>query len=174
MKANRLTSRSFQSTGALPQRQPVTAHVLHRLLSGIRFGTLILIEQGQQHEFGEDTSLSCRVRVHSNAVYSKILRGGAVGAAEAYMDGDWSTDNLTDLIRLMVRNRAVLENMQSRMSWLSRLGHAIYHHSRRDTIDGSKRNIADHYDLGNEFFQLFLDATMMYSSGVFRDANDTM
>lgn len=148
--------------------------VVHRLLQGIRFGTLTVVEHGEQRTFGGGDAPHCRVEVKSPAVYGKILSAGAIGGAEAYMDGDWTTDNLTGLIRLLLKNRAVLEKMQSKMSWLSRLGHRLHHYSRRDTIQGSRRNIAEHYDLGNDFFRLFLDPTMMYSSGIFKQKTDSM
>lgn len=170
MKAN-----TFSSTGIQQTVKPsMAAKLFYRVLRDIRHGSITLIEHGQHQMFGVDHDLHCRVQIHSPGVYRKILQGGAVGAAEAYMDGDWSTDNLTDLIRLLLKNRPVLERMQSKMSWLTRLGHKVYHYSRRDTVKGSKRNIADHYDLGNEFFKLFLDPTMMYSSGVFMGMSDTM
>jgi len=169
---------TFNITGsrapASPQRKSFSTMAVHRLLRGVKFGTLTLVENGSEQTFGSGDAPHCRIEVVSPAVYSKILSAGAIGGAEAYMDGDWTADNLTSLIRLLLKNRPVLEKMQSRMSWLSYLAHRIHHYTRRDTIKGSQRNIAEHYDLGNDFFQLFLDPTMMYSSGVFAQKTDTM
>ena len=130
---------------------------------------------GITQTFGQDDEgPNCIVRIHDQAVFRKLIRGGSVGAAEAYMDGDWSTDDLTSVIRLFLQNRQILEDMETRMSWVRRLGLKLDHLARRDSLSGSRRNIAEHYDLGNEFFQLFLDPTMMYSSGVFPSRSDSM
>jgi len=146
-----------------------------KLFSQIKIGTLTLIDVGSSQKFGQcENGLHCTVTVHDRSMFHKIMRGGAVGAAEAYMDGDWTTDDLTGVIRLFLQNRQVLEEMQGKMSWLSKLGLKFFHRVRRDTLAGSRKNIAEHYDLGNEFFRLFLDPTMMYSSGVFTSCSDTM
>ncbi|MBL6691094.1 MAG: class I SAM-dependent methyltransferase [Pseudomonadales bacterium] len=174
MSTNTLPSPALKDSHSAKVSTTMAARLVHHLLGNIRTGSLALVNRQQQLTFGTDPTLNVTVNIHADAVYNKILQGGAIGAAEAYMDGDWTTDNLTDLIRLMLRNRSLLEQMQSRMSWLRRVAHGLYHRSRRDTVTGSKRNIADHYDLGNGFFQLFLDPTMMYSSGVFKHVTDSM
>ncbi len=174
MKANALPTEELRQTRSLSRPIPVAARLVHQLLKRIKFGSLTLVDSGQRFSFGGETRPHCNIRINSPAVYNKVLQGGVVGAAEAYMDGDWSTDNLTGVVRLFVSNRSVMEKMQSEMSWFRRMGYKFFHHLRRDTIKGSKRNIAEHYDLGNEFFKLFLDPTMMYSSGVFKNPSDSM
>jgi cyclopropane-fatty-acyl-phospholipid synthase len=91
-----------------------------------------------------------------------IARGGTIGAAEAYMQGKWETDDLTRVIRVLVRNVDVMDGMErgtaSLMGIVQRLYHRLHENSRR----GARLNIAAHYDLGNEFFSQFLDETMMY------------
>ena len=153
----------------------LVARLVYGLLAQIKRGKLTLVDADSTQIFGhDDGGPDCRVTIHDCSLYRKMMCGGAVGAAEAYMDGDWSTDNLTDLICLFLQNRPVLEEMQGKMSWVSRLGLKLFHYARRDSLAGSRRNIADHYDLGNDFFQLFLDPTMMYSSGVFSTPSDSM
>ena len=100
--------------------------------------------------------------------------GGSVGTAEAYMDGGWESDDLTTLVRIMVRNRDVLDGMEGGLARLATSALRLWHSRRRNTKDGSRRNIAAHYDLGNEFFELFLDESLMYSSAIFVDPNETL
>lgn len=153
----------------------LSTRLAYKLLGQIRRGSLTVVNAGITQTFGQDDEgPNCIVRVHDQVVFRKLIRGGSVGAAEAYMDGDWSTDDLTSVIRLFLQNRQILEDMETRMSWVRRLGLKLYHLGRRDSLSGSRRNIAEHYDLGNEFFQLFLDPTMMYSSGVFPSRSDSM
>jgi cyclopropane-fatty-acyl-phospholipid synthase len=97
-----------------------------------------------------------------------------MAAAEGYMDGQWSCSNLTALIRLMARNQDVLGAMDSRFARVVRVLHGAAHWLRRNTIRGSKKNIEAHYDLSNEFFKLFLDPTMTYSSGIFEKEESTL
>lgn len=174
MKANTLPAGKLRQNRSLSQPVPVAARLVHQLLKRIKYGSLTLIDGDRRITFGTESRPQCSIRINSSTAYNKILQGGVVGAAEAYMDGDWSTENLTGVVRLFVSNRTVMEKMQSEMSWLKRMGYKLFHFLRRDTIKGSKRNIADHYDLGNEFFKLFLDPTMMYSAAVFKDSSDTM
>ena len=150
------------------------ARLLCKLFDHIKYGKLTLVDADSRRVFGDGGGPDCQVNIHDRGFYRKIIKGGAVGAAEAYMDGDWTTDNLTNVIRLFLQNRRVLEGMQGKMSFLSQLALKLYHYARRDSLSGSRRNIADHYDLGNEFFKLFLDPTMMYSSGIFSKRSDSM
>lgn len=152
----------------------LVVRLVHKLLDQIKYGKLTLVDAGSMRIFGGDSGPSCRVHVHDRSFYSKMMRGGAVGAAEAYMDGDWSTENLTDVICIFLKNRPVLEELQGNMSCFNKLGLKLFHYAKRDSLEGSRRNIADHYDLGNDFFQLFLDPTMMYSSGIFSTSSDSM
>ena len=152
----------------------LVARAVYKLLGQIKYGKLTLVDADSTRIFGDDSGPGCRVNIHDRSFYRKMIRGGAVGAAEAYLDGDWSTDNLTVVIRMFLQNRPVLEELQRKMSCFSKLGLKLFHYARRDSLEGSRRNIADHYDLGNDFFQLFLDPTMMYSSGVFSTLSDSM
>lgn len=114
------------------------------------------------------------IQVNDPAFYRAVARNGSVGAAEAYMDGAWRCNDLVGLVRLLVRNRDLLDGMESGSArvggWVMRALHALRGNSR----SGSRRNIAAHYDLGNEFFSLFLSADLMYSSALFEDPVDTL
>ena len=107
-------------------------------------------------------------------VYTKLVLGGSIGAAEAYMDGLWTTSDLTTVIRILARNQHVLKDMDSGAVKISAAINKIIHLFRRNNRDGSKKNIAAHYDLGNDFYKLFLDQTMMYSSGIFSEQKQSL
>jgi len=118
--------------------------------------------------------LSANLEVVDSRFWSSLATGGALGASEAYAEGWWRSNNLTQVIRLLARNRSVLQQVDS---GLARLGAPLlrrWHDARRNTQKGSRENIAAHYDLSNEFFALFLDPTMTYSSGIFATAETTL
>ncbi len=118
--------------------------------------------------------LRCTVWVRDPSMYRTVALGGSVGVGEAYMDGLWDCDDLTSLVRVFVRNRALLDRMET---GLARLGGALLrlvHARRRNTRSGSRRNIAEHYDLGNDLFELFLDDNLMYSSAIFADEHESL
>lgn len=147
--------------------------VLQRLAS-LDTGELTLQDEHGKYVFGRLQSaadLRVSVDIADPRFYSEIALGGSVGAAEAYMQGFWSCDDLTGLVRLLVRNRQVLDNIDSGTGRLMAPLRKILHRINRNTRRGSRRNIAAHYDLGNDFFRLWLDETMMYSSAVFERQN---
>jgi cyclopropane-fatty-acyl-phospholipid synthase len=130
---------------------------------------------GEEHfEFGSAGAGhldAVTVKVLNSDFYQAITLRGSVGAAEAYMDGSWTCSDLTGLVRLLVRNRDTLDGMETGAAriggWLLRVWHAL----KRNSRTGSRRNIAAHYDLGNEFFKLFLSPDLMYSSAVWKDGD---
>lgn len=114
------------------------------------------------------------LRVHSARFYRAVAASGSVGAGESYIAGEWSCDDLVALVRLLVRNRALLDGMEN---GLARFGSALlrgWHALRPNTRRGARRNIAAHYDLGNAFFALFLSDDLMYSSALFAADDDTL
>ena len=144
-----------------------------KLLSGISKGRLIIVDGAEKLDFGNE-GLSVSMQIHDSRVYSHLILGGTIGAAEAFMKGYWTTDNLTGLIQIFLRNRRELGDLSTNFSILKRPFYKIFHKMRRDTPSQSKENISAHYDLGNDFFRLFLDSTLTYSSGYFCDFNDSM
>ncbi|MGH8549090.1 MAG: class I SAM-dependent methyltransferase [Methylococcales bacterium] len=148
--------------------------VLRRLESLIR-GRLIIVEGEQIHRFGEKhASLSATIRVQDSRFYGEIAFGGSIGAGESYMHGYWSCDDLTALIRIMGLNQPVTDHLEGGLALLARPFLKTLHWLNRNTQDGSLRNIAAHYDLGNAMFELFLDPTMMYSCAVFERPDLTL
>jgi cyclopropane-fatty-acyl-phospholipid synthase len=150
--------------------------VLHRL-HGLRYGSLTIIEGEESLTFGESSSacpLSATLHVHDAHFYNDLVFGGSVGAGEAYIKRLWSCDDLTTLVRILVRNREVLDGMEAGPARLTLPLRKAFHVLRRNTRRGSRRNIGAHYDLGNDFFALFLDETMTYSCGIFERADSTL
>ena len=148
----------------------LTKRLVFKLFSGLRHGELVVNDNGETHRFGGgDLSIapSASVAIHEPSAYSRILMGGTMGAAEAYIDGDWSTDQLTNVTRVFSANMPILESMKNNQNWLIKAALKLAHAARKNSLTGSRENIAAHYDLGNDFFSLFLDPTLMYSSAVF-------
>ena len=121
-----------------------------------------------------DASLSAKIEVFDPSFYSDVAFGGTIGAGEAYMRGTWQADDLVNLVRVLLRNRSVLEDMDKGSARLTRPVQNLFHRLNRNTRDGARRNVSAHYDLGNEFFALWLDETMMYSSAIFARETDTL
>lgn len=126
--------------------------------------------------FGTDrgAGLRARIEVLHPQFWADAVFGGTTGAGEAYIHGLWKCDDLTALIRIMVANRRVLEEVDGAATRFAALGRRVGHWLNRNSRAGSRRNIASHYDLGNDFFGLFLDPTMNYSGGIFETADATM
>tara|TARA_R110000772_G_scaffold61283_4_gene138186 strand:+ start:26710 stop:27981 length:1272 start_codon:yes stop_codon:yes gene_type:complete len=151
--------------------------LLLRVLGNFTVGSLTLHDGGETFRVGSsrrDGEPHAEVTVHNPAVYGKLLSGGTIGSGEAYIEGDWSTPDLTTVTRLFSANMLTMEAMERGQSWLVRLGLKLAHGMNRNTHSGSRRNIAAHYDLGNDFFRLFLDPTMMYSSALFPSADSSL
>ena len=139
-------------------------------LSGLRQGQLRIVD-GQGCVLlgtadGPDP-IHATLTIHDPDFYRQVALGGSVGAGESYMDGQWSSDDLVALVRLLVRNRDLLDGMEGGLARLGGWALRAWHALRRNTRSGSRRNIAAHYDLGNPLFRIFLDAEMMYSSALF-------
>jgi cyclopropane-fatty-acyl-phospholipid synthase len=112
--------------------------------------------------------------VHDPRFYGEIAFGGSIGAGEAYMLGYWTADNLTNVIRLMAVNQQVMDSLEGGYQWLTKPLLKVLHWLNSNTAEGSRKNIAAHYDLGNAMFALFLDSTMMYSSAMFNAETNTL
>jgi cyclopropane-fatty-acyl-phospholipid synthase len=112
--------------------------------------------------------------VHDARFWGQVAWGGSVGAGEAYMLGYWSADDLAAALRIFAANTAAMDKLETGLARLSAPLRSLLHWAARNTRRGSRRNIAAHYDLGNDFFRLFLDPTLMYSSAVFERAGMTL
>jgi len=145
---------------------------VHHRLKGLTTDQLIISEGDDSWEFGsakKDVENIAKIFVHDPRCYSEVAFGGTIGAGEAYMKGYWETDDLTGVIRILLRNRKLLNNMDTGLSRFSEPANKLFHWWNRNSKSGSRKNISAHYDLGNEFFRLWLDDSLMYSSAVFED-----
>ncbi len=144
------------------------------VLEGLEGGAVVLtLPDGTARRFGREGSRPIRLAAHSWRPLRALVLGGDLGAAEAYLDGEWSTDDLPGLVRLFVANAALFD----RETWLTRLssaGDRLLHALNRNTRAGSRRNIRAHYDLGNELYRLFLDPSMTYSCALFETGRETL
>jgi cyclopropane-fatty-acyl-phospholipid synthase len=149
---------------------------VHTRLRDLEGAALTLVEGGHAERFGDPTSeLAATVRVHDPALHTALLLRGSLGGAEAYVEGHWDAEDLVAVVRVLARNRRLLAGLEGGLApRLARAALLPLHWVRRNTRRGSRRNIAAHYDLGNEFFALFLDPTLTYSCGIFERPDATL
>jgi cyclopropane-fatty-acyl-phospholipid synthase len=151
---------------------------VHKQLKSLSRGRLLLVEAGRQLEFGQTASLhaepNVRLEILDPAFYRAVVTNGSVGAGEAFADGLWHCEDLAGLAQLLVRNRDVLDGMEAGIARLGGMVMRAWHALRGNSRAGSRRNIAAHYDLGNEFFALFLSPDLMYSSAIWTNERDTL
>jgi len=154
--------------------------ILIKRLEYLQYGSINLVEDGKSQLFGGNASnstlkkINVTLHVKDSQFYGEVVFGGSIGAGEAYMQGYFECDNLTNLIRLMVRNQSLLDNIESSFAKITSPIQAWLHRINKNTQVGSRRNISAHYDLGNDFFKLMLDPTMMYSSAIFETSKQTL
>ena len=171
-------------TAALQQKkystfiQKIARKLVLKQLQSLQYGRLEIIELFKGGvtnpiTFGH-TGISATIEINDPHFYGEIAFGGTIGAAEAYMLGYWTTNNLTHVIRIMARSIATTDKLEGLLATLSKPVLKTLHWLNRNTHAGSRKNIAAHYDLGNAFFELMLDRTMMYSCGIFESSTATL
>ncbi len=154
--------------------------LLFKVFNQLPLGSLELeLPDGHVLYFGSGNEVRPRIRVINNDFFSKCVWYGDIGFAESYMDGDWHTDNIYDIIKWFIINlnyNPILTGKGVRKYAINfmRLANKLYHNTRKNTIEGSKKNIVEHYDLGNDFYKLFLDKTMTYSSAIFETPDQSL
>ncbi len=139
-------------------------------------GTLSVTDSTGQHVFGRAIAegLAGRMSITSPEFFRRLAFSGSIGFAESYILGEWSTDDLLSVLRVLTRNIDIADKAEGGLaSWLMRLARR-WHERHSNTKDGSAKNIHAHYDLGNDFYALFLDETMTYSAGIFETSDSTL
>ena len=178
MKLASIDSTQFLKRTAKPAGlERIARRAVHARLAKLRIGQIAISENGEKTTFGHLTEAfpaPLQLIVRHPKFYSDVAFGGSIGAGEAYIHGYWSCDELRDLLRIMLINRDVLEGVDSGLAILGRPLQKILHFFNRNTQAGSRRNIAAHYDLGNDFYRLWLDEKMMYSSAYFDSSDSTL
>ncbi len=159
---------------SLPGGAPAAARTVLQLLTRLKHGTLhVQLPDGSIQHFGSGKAPTASLRLHNWNVCSASLKSGDIGFAESYIAGDWSTHHLSDLLSVLIVNRKEVEDVIYG-TWLGRFAYRIKHLLNRNTKTNSKKNIHAHYDLGNAFYELWLDGTMNYSSGIFATPETSM
>ena len=170
-KANRIVKASRMPTTGLAK------NLFFKLLSKIETGQVAVQDGELTDTFGKatpDFPLTATITIHDPKAYTRIAFGGSIGAAESYMLQYWDVDDLTALVRIVIRNQILLKDLDSGLAKLASPLYKAFHFLRRNTRSGSRKNIVAHYDLGNDFYRLFLDETLTYSSGVFERPDATL
>ncbi len=162
----------------LPRTRPtrldswLRKRVLMRLV-GLRQAGLVIRDPAGTTRLGQPgAELQAEVEVHDMRFWRLMATGGSVGAAEAWMAGLWDTPDPVAVVRVLARNRNVLPQLEQGSARIANALLGVWHAHNRNSLDGSRRNISAHYDLGNEFFASWLDRSMMYSSALFERADD--
>ncbi|HEU5133871.1 MAG TPA: cyclopropane-fatty-acyl-phospholipid synthase family protein [Steroidobacteraceae bacterium] len=174
-----------EAAGALSPERKAAAGVLDSFarravltkLQALRGGCLVIDDGGERLRFGkvcDELPDPVVIHVRDARMYGDVAVGGSVGAGESYMRGYWHTAQLVDVIRLFVLNMDALEGLDGGTALLTEPLRRIVHVFRRNSRAGARRNIAAHYDLGNEFFRLLLDETMMYSAATFEHEGQSL
>ena len=161
------TAFNTRSVTLPPQDLPRAAKRVLALLQRLRVGTLqVHGPDGYAQVFGTHQAPFAAIHIHRWDMCAEVLKSGDIGFAEGYMAGDWTTPALAELMRLLIANRREIEGAIYG-HWLGRLAYRVKHLLNRNTRSNSRKNIHAHYDLGNAFYELWLDETMNYSSAWF-------
>lgn len=148
--------------------------MLTRTFAGLPEGTLEVACREGSLRFGRADGLSASVTVHDDRFFRRVLTGADIGLGEAYVDGDWSSPDLVAFLRFAVRNLVLFEERHRLFSAVGRWRDLLAHRRRANTREGSRANIHAHYDIGNDFYRLFLGPSMAYSCGVYTSAEDSL
>ena len=143
-------------------------------LKKIKTGQITIIERSQKFSFGKKDKLNVTVTVHDPRFFGALAFGGSIGVSEAFMQKFWSVSDLTKLIRIMAINQNTMDQLEGLFNMFLKPILKCLHYLNQNSVKGSEINISKHYDLGNDFFSLFLDSTMMYSSAVFKNPHDSL
>lgn len=163
-----VTAAAIETASRLPLRGR-WRRLVHERLSALTEGRLTLVEPQGATTFGRQSKSvpDALIHVHDDRLYRRMIFEGGLGGAESFVEGDWQTEDLTAVLRIFARNLTVPSNLERGLVRIAAAIEKVRHALRRNTRVGSRRNIAAHYDLGNEFYALFLDESMTYSCGVF-------
>lgn len=157
--------------------------VLLSRLPSVQGGVLTVLNESGLARYGDDRAaagapwrepLDATIVVHDDRFYRRALLGSDVGIGESYVDGEWSTPDLVTLTRLMIRNLALVERQGGFGRSLMRFAGGVARRLRDNSITGSRQHIHEHYDLGNDFFRLFLDDNLMYSAAYYETGRESL
>ena len=175
MNKSKAINRSNELNTPVSRYDNFIKNQLFKRLEKIKDSYLQIQDSQGTYEFGDEKSeLKATITVRNNDFYKAIAFQGSVGAAEQYMLNHWDSVHLTNLIRVFVRNQDILDGLEGGSAWIKNSLLKIAHYFNKNSQQGSKKNITEHYDLGNDLFKLFLDKHMMYSSAIYKTATDSL
>lgn len=149
--------------------------ILINKLRGLKNGFLLLRDEKKLYKFGSPKSnLKAEIVIKDYRFYKFLIFGGSIGASEAYMNNYWQSPDLTKVIRVFASNANLTDELESKFNILIKPFFKLIHYFNKNSIKNSKKNISAHYDLNNDFFKLFLDDTMMYSSAIFDKTSQSL
>jgi cyclopropane-fatty-acyl-phospholipid synthase len=166
------TTSSTATALDIPPGAPAAARSALKLMQRLKHGTLaVQLPDGSMQRFGSGQPPTAAITLRNWNVCTAALKSGDIGFAESYIAGDWTTPSLTELLKVFIRNRQEVEDVIYG-SWAGRLLYRVKHLLNRNTRANSQKNVHAHYDLGNAFYELWLDDTMNYSSAWFEGDRD--
>ncbi len=188
MKTDRQALRKVTDSGAAAPVSATAPPIVHRgmlgrvvggvlsRLAGLRGGQLVFVDGDMQARLGVQVKgqAAARIEVRDPEFWWAVALRGSVGAGESYGSGHWSTPDLTAVVRLLSSNLEVTDQLEGGLARATVPALKLYHRLRSNSRDGARRNISAHYDLGNEFFDLLLDETMMYSAGIYESETSSL
>tara|TARA_B110000285_G_scaffold53380_1_gene60756 strand:+ start:410 stop:1603 length:1194 start_codon:yes stop_codon:yes gene_type:complete len=148
--------------------------IIHQRLSQIKDAHIIIKDGKSINKFGKPGNLSAKINILDTVFYKNIILGGTIGASESFIRGEWSSPNLTNVIRVLARNTEAQDKLENLFTLLSQPFLKVMHKLNENSVRGSKKNISRHYDLSNDFFSLFLDKNMMYSSAIYKSRKTSL
>ena len=148
--------------------------IIHQRLSQIKDAHIIIKDGKSINKFGKQGNLSAKINILDTVFYKNIILGGTIGASESFIRGEWSSPNLTNVIRVLARNTEAQDKLENLFTLLSQPFLKVMHKLNENSVRGSKKNISRHYDLSNDFFSLFLDKNMMYSSAIYKSRKTSL
>jgi len=152
----------------------IAKNIFLKLLNSIAYGIIKVTDMNGSYVFGntkDKSDANVSITINNPKAYKAILMEGSVGAGASYIDGDWDTDNLQKLIEIIIKNDSIFNNIESPISRLFSFIRTISYKLKINSIRRAKENILAHYDLGNDFFKLILDPSMMYSCAIYQPAD---
>lgn len=148
--------------------------IIHQRLSQIKDAHIIIKDGKSINKYGKPGNLLAKINILDTAFYKNIILGGTIGASESFIRGEWSSPNLTNVIRVLARNTEAQDKLENLFTLLSQPFLKVMHKLNENSVRGSKKNISRHYDLSNDFFSLFLDKNMMYSSAIYKSRKTSL
>jgi len=173
---SRLITHKLKNTSTQPSlvSRLLAKRMVFAFMQQLKVGQLTLRERDQEYRFGRSSEIVAEIEVNDERFYSKLVSGGSIGAGEAYIEGWWTSTDVTSVIELFSANLAVIDRIEALVEWVKRPIRPLLSWLKRNTKSKAKANIEAHYDLGNELYSRFLDPTMLYSAAIYPSENASL